>query len=115
MVPSISYAAFQDEVLPVIGGVAIGTLMLGWSIYRSSNDQRFETILARLDKAEKEVDDTLEKLKKVNHDNVDLRFKVDNVEGKYEQLKNRLITHTCPVFADPKTQCGLADIIKSTL
>lgn len=54
-VPSFAYAVFNNESMTLIAGIAAGVIGLGWSIYRSSNDQRLEAILNRLDKAEEEA------------------------------------------------------------
>ena len=55
-IPSFVAASINGETMSTMGGIALGVIGLGWAIYRSSNDQRFNTILNRLDRAEKEAD-----------------------------------------------------------
>jgi hypothetical protein len=111
-VPSFAYAAINSETLTVMAGIAAGVIGLGWSIYRSSNDQRFDTILDRLDKAEKEASDYRDLLSKANKELVETRFSRDEVAGNYDLLKKRLAMHVCPTAADSEAKCGLPDIIK---
>ncbi|APW60470.1 hypothetical protein [Paludisphaera borealis] len=55
--PSLVYASVQEDFAPVAAGAAVGFLAFLLTIWRSSGDSRFETVLRRLDKAEKEADD----------------------------------------------------------
>lgn len=114
-VPSFAYAFLQNETLPIIAGIATGVIGLGWSIYRSSNDQRFETITKRIDEAEKEADRYRLKLEASNNENIAVKNKEAETSGNYELLKKRLATHVCPLPADPATKCTLPDIINITL
>jgi hypothetical protein len=114
-VPSFAMAAINSETLAMMAGIAAGVIGLGWSIYRSSNDQRFDTILGRLDKAEKEADEYRGLLSKANKELVDAKLGKDEVSGYYELLKKRLSIHVCPIAADSETKCTLPDIIKITL
>lgn len=114
-IASVSWAAVQDDFFPIAVGAAMGVIGLGWAIYRAANDQRFETILKRLDKSEAEVDGCLVKLKVANDKIIDLNLKLSEVTGNYELLKKRLATHVCPSPADPTMKCTLPDIINITL
>lgn len=112
---SYVYAAINSEALTIVGGIALGTMGAVWSIYRSSNDQRFETILKRLDKAEAEVDEYRGKLKAVNDNLVTVNMRLSEVTGNYDLLKKRLATHVCPIPADAAVKCSLPEIINITL
>lgn len=114
-IASVSWAAAQDDFFPIAIGAALGVVGLGWAIYRAANDQRFETILKRLDKSEAEVDDCLGKLKLANDKIVATDLRLSEVTGNYELLKKRLAMHVCPVPADPGKKCNLPDIINITL
>jgi peptidoglycan hydrolase CwlO-like protein len=109
--PSVVYAAATDEWLPVVSGVALGVIGLGWAIYRAANDQRFETILKRLDKAEAEVDDYREQLSRVNRECIRLKAELDEVKVKHERLLKRLNAHVCPAPADPAAKCRISEVI----
>lgn len=113
-VPSFVATVFQGDTLTLMGGIAAGVIGLGWSIYRSLNDQRFDTILARLDKAEKEASDYSDRLILVNKEMVGLKLALEETSAHYGLLKKRLAVHVCPLAADPNTPCDLPDIIKMT-
>lgn len=53
---SVVYAAATESFGAVATGAALGVVALGWAIWKSLNDNRLNTILDRLDRAEKEVD-----------------------------------------------------------
>lgn len=125
-ISSVSYAAIRDDFFPVTVGAALGVIGLGWAIYRAANDQRFETILKRLDKAEAEVDEYrdkvktvgdefIDKLKVVNDNLIATNLRLSEVSGNYDLLKKRLSTHVCPQPADAAMKCTLPDIINITL
>lgn len=114
-IPSAVYASINADALTVVAGIAAGVVGLGWSIYRSSNDQRFDTILARLDKAEKEAEEYRELLSRRNRELIDARVGRDEVSGNYELLKKRIATHVCPIAAEGESRCTLPEIIKVTI
>ena len=51
-IPSVTYAVVTEDFGAVVTGVALGVIALGWAIFKAINDNRLNSILDRLDKAE---------------------------------------------------------------
>ena len=51
-IPSVTYAVVTEDFGAVVTGVALGVIALGWAIFKAMNDNRLNSILDRLDKAE---------------------------------------------------------------
>lgn len=114
-VPSFVAASINGETMSTMGGIALGVIGLGWAIYRSSNDQRFNTILSRLDRAEEEAEKYRIELTNANDENIKIKKDRSEVVANYELLKKRLAVHVCPVAADPNHKCTLPDLLNITL
>lgn len=55
-IPSVAYAVVTEDFGAVVTGVALGVVALGWAIWRAVNDNRLNSLLNRIDRAEKEAD-----------------------------------------------------------
>lgn len=49
-------AAISPDVLPVIGGIGVGIIGIGWSIYAAGRDRRAATLTQQIDLLQKTLD-----------------------------------------------------------
>lgn len=117
--PSLAFAAFTNDFVPVATGAAVGIVMFLWSVRNTSNDQYIKNLHARIQESQAEVneiqDANTKRVEQIQATLTDVQMEVRRQKIVLEQVQKQLTIHSCPAPSDPNARCRLPEILSSTL
>ena len=82
-------AIISPDILPAIGGIAVGIVGLGWSIFMAGRDKRVDTLLAQIKTLQGLLDECQGERQAGEKERKDLWIENYRLKGEMERLKAR--------------------------